>query len=183
MFERRGAHVIKADEIAHKLMSPGQAVYEQVVQHFGREILNSDGTIHRPKLASLAFPSRVKELNSLVHPAVVKYQDDWMAQVGRENPNALAIVEAALIFEAGAASHFDRMIVVLCSFDQKVERFAKRTGMDLTLAHEEVSRRSAAQLPDEDKAAEADYIVDNSGTLEDAERQVEKIWAELKSAT
>jgi dephospho-CoA kinase len=183
MFERRGAHVIKADEIAHKLMSPGQAVYEQVVQHFGREILNADGTIHRPKLASLAFPSRVKELNSLVHPAVVKFQDDWMEQVGREDPNAIAIVEAALIFEAGAASHFDRMIVVLCSFDQKVERFAKRTGMDLTFAHEEVSRRSAAQLPDEDKAAEADYIVDNSGTLEDAESQVEKIRAELKSAT
>lgn len=183
MFERRGAYVIKADEIAHKLMSPGQSVYDQVVQHFGREILNADGTIHRPELASLAFPSRVKELNSLVHPAVVKYQDEWMAQVGRENPNAVAIVEAALIFEAGAASHFDRMIVVLCSFDQKVERFAKRTGMDLALAHEEVSRRSAAQLPDEDKAAEADYIIDNSGTLEHAERQVEQIWAELKPAT
>ena len=119
MFERRGARVIKADEIAHRLMSPGQPVFEAVVEYFGREILTADGTIDRPKLASMVFPLRVKELNALVHPAVVKYQDEWMEQVGREDPNTVAIVEAALIYEAGAASHFDRMIVVLCSFNQK----------------------------------------------------------------
>jgi dephospho-CoA kinase len=182
MFERRGARVTKADEIAHRLMSPGQSVYEAVVGHFGREILKTDGTIDRPKLASMVFPLRVKELNALVHPAVVKYQDDWMEQVGREDPNTVAIVEAALIYEAGAADHFDRMIVVLCSFDQKAERFAGRTGTELSQAREEVRRRSSAQLPDEDKAAQADYIIDNSGSLEHAERQVEKIWAELQQA-
>ncbi len=182
MLERRGARVIKADEIAHQLMSPGQPVHEAVVEHFGREILKMDGTIDRPKLASLVFPSRVKELNALVHPAVVKYQDDWMEQVGREHPNTVAIVEAALIYEAGAASHFDHMIVVLCSFDQKAERFAARTGVELSQAREEVRRRSAAQLPDEEKAAQADYIIDNSGSVEHAERQVENIWAELQQA-
>lgn len=182
MFERRGARVIKADEIAHRLMSPGQPVFETVVEHFGREILKTDGSIDRPKLASVVFPSRVKELNAVVHPAVVKYQDEWMEQVGREDPNAVAIVEAALIFEAGAGSHFDRMIVVLCSFDQKAERFAARTGMELSQAREEVRRRSSAQLPDEDKAAQADYIIDNSRSLEHAEREVEKIWAELQQS-
>lgn len=182
MFERRGARVIKADEIAHKLMSPGQAVFEAVVEHFGSEILKANGTIDRPKLASVVFPLRVRELNALVHPAVVKYQDDWMEQVGHEDPNTVAIVEAALIYEAGAASHFDRMIVVLCSFDQKAERFAARTGLELGLAREEVRRRSAAQLPDEEKAAQADYMIDNSGSLEHAEHQVEKIWAELQQA-
>jgi dephospho-CoA kinase len=182
MFERRGARVIKADEIAHRLMSPGQPVFETVVEHFGREILKTDGSIDRPKLGSVVFPSRVKELNAVVHPAVVKYQDEWMEQVGREDPNAVAIVEAALIFEAGAGSHFDRMIVVLCSFDQKAERFAARTGMELSQAREEVRRRSSAQLPDEDKAAQADYIIDNSRSLEHAEREVEKIWAELQQS-
>jgi dephospho-CoA kinase len=182
MLERRGARVIKADEIAHKLMSPGQPVYDAVVEYFGREILKTDDSIDRPKLAALVFPSRVKELNALVHPAVVKYQDDWMEQVGRENPNAVAIVEAALIFEAGAADHFDRMIVVLCSFDQKAERFAPRTGMELSQAREEVRRRSSAQFPDEDKAAQADYIIDNSASLEHVERQVENLWAELQQA-
>jgi len=182
MFERRGARVIKADEIAHRLMSPGQPVFEAVVEYFGREILTADGTIDRPKLASMVFPLRVKELNALVHPAVVKYQDEWMEQVGREDPNTVAIVEAALIYEAGAASHFDRMIVVLCSFNQKAERFAARTGVDLSQAREEVRRRSAAQLPDEEKAAQADYIIDNAGSLEHAESQVDNIWAELQQA-
>jgi dephospho-CoA kinase len=182
MLAKRGAYVIRADEVAHKLMEPGQSVYEAVVAHFGQEILNPDQTISRPKLAALAFQGHIQELNSLVHPAVVKFQDDWMQEVGRKDPHAIAIVEAALILEAGAKSHFDKLVVVLCDLEQKVERFANRTGMSLQQARSEVERRMAAQWSDEDKAAAADYVFDNSGSLEHAESQSAKLWEQLRAA-
>jgi dephospho-CoA kinase len=182
MFEQRGAHVIRADEIAHKLMEPGQSVYDAVVQRFGREILNTDGTISRPKLAELAFAGRIQELNALVHPGVVKFQDDWMIEVGRKDPHAITIVEAALLVEAGARSHFDKLITVTCGFEQKVERFGNRMKLAPETARAEVGRRMAAQLPDEKKAAVADFVIDNSGTLPEAEKQVEGIWRQLRAA-
>jgi dephospho-CoA kinase len=182
MFERRGARVIRADEIAHKLMEPGQPVYKGVVAHFGRDILNADGTISRPKLAELAFAGRIQELNALVHPAVVKFQDEWMAEVGRENPKAITMVEAALLVEAGARSHFDKLITVTCGFEQKVERFGNRLKMPQEAARPEVERRMAAQLPDEEKAAVADFVIDNSGSFAEAESQVERIWQALRES-
>lgn len=182
MFERRGAYVIRADEIAHKLMEPGQPVHQAVVERFGREILNADGTISRPRLAELAFAGRILELNALVHPAVVKYQDDWMAEIGRKDQHAITIVEAALLVEAGAKSHFDRLITVTCGFEQKVERFGQRLKMPQDAARAEVQRRMATQLPDEEKAAVADFVIDNSGSIVEAESQVEKVWQELRRA-
>jgi dephospho-CoA kinase len=182
MFERRGAHVIRADEIAHKLMEPGQRVYDAVVERFGREILNPDGTISRPKLAELAFAGRIQELNELVHPAVVKFQDDWMVEIGRKDPQAITIVEAALLVEAGAKAHFDKLIAVTCGFEQKVERFGRRLQVATEDARAEVERRMAAQLPDEEKAAVADFVIDNSGRLPEAEKQVDEIWRVLRKA-
>lgn len=182
MFEQRGAHVIRADEIAHKLMEPGQSVYDAVVKRFGREILNADATISRPKLAELAFAGRIQELNALVHPAVVKFQDDWMVEAGTKDPHAITLVEAALLVEAGAKSHFDKLITVTCGFEQKVKRFGQRMKVPGGAARAEVERRMAAQLSDEEKAAVADFVIDNSGTLLGAEKQVEEIWRQMRMA-
>jgi dephospho-CoA kinase len=188
IFVALGAHLIQADAIAHELMGRGQAVYEAVVAELGREILNSDATVNRPRLAQAAFGTgegagaRVAELNRIVHPAVIRRQDQWMGEVGRSDPNAVAIVEAALILEAGAAKHFDRLIVVTCSDDQRGARFAIRHKIDLEAAKKEVARRMAAQLPDEEKAKVADYIIDNSGSLDHARAQVSKIWEQLRTA-
>src|SRR5215471_15313566 len=116
MFAALGAHVIQADEIAHRLMQPGQVVYQEVVRRFGSGILSADGTVNRPKLAEAAFGAspRVEELNQIVHPAVVAEQDRWMEEISHKDPHAIAIVEAALILEAGAADRFDTLIVVTC---------------------------------------------------------------------
>lgn len=179
MFARRGAHTLRADEVAHKLMRPGQPVYERVVEHFGRDILNEDGTIARPRLAQKAFAGRIEELNALVHPAVIDYQDRWADGVAQREPRAVAIIEAALMIEARAHEHMDKLIAVTSSFDAKVERFARRTNMTREQAQGEVERRMHAQLPDERKAELADYVIENSGTVADAEEQVEKIWQEL----
>ncbi len=185
MFAALGAHVVQADEIAHKLMQPGEPVYQEVATRFGAGILNPDGSVNRARLAELAFgapgrSSRVQELNQIVHPAVIRRQEEWMQEVGRRDPHAIALVEAALILEAGMAPSFDRLVVVTCRPEQRIERWAQRLKVDQEAARREVSRRMAAQMPDEEKIKAADYVIDNSGSLDETGRQVRKIYAELK---
>jgi dephospho-CoA kinase len=189
MFVALGAHLVQADRISHSLMEPGGPVYAEVVQHFGREILNPDATVNRAKLAELAFggsspsessrDSRVAELNRIVHPAVIRKQEEWMQAVGVEDPQGVAIVEAALLIEAGAAKRFDRIVVVTCTMEQRAERFAARQKVDLESARKEVARRMAAQLPDEEKIKVADFVIDNSKSLETTREQVHKVWKSL----
>ncbi len=188
MFVKLGAHLIRADDVAHELMQPGQTVYDEVVRRFGREILHPDGSIHRGRLASLAFGTpggtkRVAELNSIVHPAVMRREDEWMEEVGRRDPAATAIVEAALILEAGGAERFDRLVVVTCRPEQRVQRFAARTGLSEEAARTEVARRMAAQIADEEKVKAADFVIDNSGSLDATGEQVRRVFATLKAGT
>jgi dephospho-CoA kinase len=121
----------------------------------------------------------VQELNRIVHPAVIRSQEEWMEEMGQQDPHAVAIVEAALIIEAGAAKRFDRLIVVTCSDEQRVARFAARQKLDLEAARKEVARRMAAQLPEAEKIKAADYLIDNSGSLDDTRAQVQQVWAKL----
>ena len=194
MFVALGACLVQADRIAHSLMRPGEAVYNEVVRHFGREILNPDGSVNRGKLAEAAFgpatapeskrasriqQSRIEELNRIVHPAVLRSQDEWMQEMGRQDPHAIAIVEAALILEAGAADHFDRLVVITCNAEQRVTRFATRQKVDIEAARKEVVRRMAAQLPDEEKIKAADFVIDNSGSLELTRKQAQAVWERL----
>ncbi len=186
MFVKLGAELIRADDIAHELMQPGQTVYHEVVRRFGGDIVNTDGSINRPRLASLAFgtadgAARVEELNAIVHPAVIKREDEWMEEIGRGDPAAIAIVEAALILEAGVAERFDRLIVVTCRPEQRVERFATRLGISEEAARAEVTRRMAAQIPDVEKIKAADFVIDNSGSLDATEEQVQQVFAALRA--
>ena len=187
MFVKLGAHLIQADLVAQWLMQPKRPVYEEVVRRFGPGILNTDGTINRPKLAEEAFgnpasgkPPRVKELNALVHPAVVRHENEWMEDIGKDDPKAVAIVEAALILEAGAVERFDYLIVVTCRPEQRVERFARRQNISPEAARAEVTRRMAAQIPDEEKVKVADFVIDNSGLIEATELQVRHVYATLR---
>jgi dephospho-CoA kinase len=192
MFVALGAHLVQADRIAHELMFPGQPVYNEVVRHFGGTILNPDLSVNRAKLAEAAFgstakaaspatASRIQELNRIVHPAVLRSQEEWMKETGRQDPRAVAIVEAALILEAGAAKRFDRLIVVTCSDEQRVARFAARHKLDIDAARKEVERRMAAQLPEAEKVKAADYVIDNAGSLDHTREQVGDLWEKLRT--
>jgi dephospho-CoA kinase len=186
MFAALGVAVIDADHIAHALMQPGQKVYEEVVQHFGVGVLNPDGTVNRSKLAEAAFgpsnqnaPSRVQELNRIVHPPVIRKQEEWMNEIARKQPQGIAMVEAALIVEAGAAKRFDRVIMVTCQPEQRFQRWANLRKVDQAAAAREVTRRMAAQLPDEEKIKVADYVIDNSGSLDNTQKQVKAVYEQL----
>lgn len=181
MFADLGANITDADTIAHELYRPGHEVLQELVKHFGAEILKPDGELDRAKLATLVFDGgRVEELNKIVHPAVIRQQEQWMRALGEKDPYAVAIVEAALILEAGVKGHFDRLMVVTCKPEQKVARFAQRTGMSADAARADVERRNKAQMPDEEKARRADFVIDNSGSVEETRHQVKRIYSELK---
>jgi dephospho-CoA kinase len=187
MFAALGAHVIQADHIAHELMQHGEPVFDEVVRHFGPAILNPDGTINRSRLAEAAFsssegkPSRIQELNQIVHPHVIRKQEQWMENLAQSDPQGVAIVEAALILEAGAGNRFDRLIVVTCQPEQRVQRWAQRMKVDEETARREVTRRMAAQLPNEEKIKAADYVIDNSGSLDATKAQVEIVYWKLRN--
>jgi len=183
MFARRGAYFVQADRIAHDLMRPGEKVYDDLVAHFGPGILEADGTISRPKLAQEAFAapqgSRVRELNNIVHPAVIRRQEQWMDEIGQRDPGSVVIVEAALIFEARVEGQFDKIIVVTCDPSKKAARFADRAKVTPEFAREEVERRSAAQIADAEKLRRADYVIHNNGSLAETEAQVQAVWERL----
>ncbi|HEY6352053.1 MAG TPA: dephospho-CoA kinase [Candidatus Angelobacter sp.] len=181
MFSDLGAHIIYADKIAHEFYRPGQPVYEELVKRFGREIVLPDGEIDRSRLAAMAFGNnRVEEMNKIVHPAVVQRQAQLMHEISAREPAAIIMVEAALIFEAGGKGRFAKTIVVTCRPEQKIARYAQRAGVDEAAAAADAERRNKAQLPDQEKVRLADYVIDNSGSLEQTRQQVERIYQELK---
>ena len=182
MLAAGGARVLDADLVVRDLLQPGTPVYHEVVKHFGREIVNPDGTINRKALANAVFPSgRVLELNRIVHPAVVSHQDQWMAEIEGGDPQAIAVVEAALILEAGVQGHFDKIIVVTSPLEKRGERFARKHGLSLEAARTEVERRSAAQMSDQEKVKFADYVIENSGEVGGLEKQVQQILTQLRA--
>jgi dephospho-CoA kinase len=182
MFSDLGARVIQSDTIAHELYRPGEPVYEEVVKRFGRDIVKPGGGIDRAKLAAIVFgQGKIDELNKIVHPAVIQHQGRWIYELASKEPDAVAMVEAALIFEAKTNTRFEKMIVVTCQPEQKVRRFAQRTGTTDDAARAEVERRAKVQISDQEKVRRADYVIDNSGPLAVTQQQVEKIYAELKA--
>jgi dephospho-CoA kinase len=192
IFQALGAAVISADQLGRQLMQPGQPVYAEIVQTFGHGVVRGDGSLDRKALAELAFQhNRADALNRIVHPAVIAAEEEWMRGVFAADPARVAIVESALIFEVekwgtapGWVERFDKLILVLVPDDQKVERFVSRLmGDDANAGREALTldarARIAAQIPDQEKAARCEYVIDNTGSFEETRAVVEKIYREL----
>jgi dephospho-CoA kinase len=179
MFRAHGARVLEADRIAHRLMAPGQPAYEEIVRAFGKEIVSGDGTIDRKRLGAIVFAdaARREQLNRIVHPRVIDEQEKELARIAVEDPGAVAIVEAALLVEAGYHKQLDKLVVTWCRPEQQLERLLTKG-----LSREEAERRISAQLPPEEKRRLADYVIDCSGSLAETERQVEQVWQALQEA-
>ena len=200
MLRELGAQVIEADELGRALMEPGQAVYAEIVRVFGVEVAGPDGRLNRPKLAQLAFEGgRLQELNAIVHPAVIAEQRRWMEQVFARDPGAVAVVESALIFEvardarargesdgvlADWRNRFDHIIVLTAPDEVKVARYATRiasSGPAREAALGDARVRLARQVPDAEKAARADYVIENTGDVDGLRAQVDRVWQQLKT--
>jgi dephospho-CoA kinase len=174
-----GCHLIEADELGHQVLLPGAEAYEPVVKEFGQEILDQDRNIDRRKLSALVWdkPDRLAKLNSLVHPPVIVRQQRTTDEIARLDPAAIVVVEAAILVETGSYKRFDRLIVVVCTVEQQMERAMKRG----TYTKAEVLARLSRQLPLEEKLRVADYVIDTSGTKENTLEQVKNVYNSLRS--
>jgi dephospho-CoA kinase len=186
MFEQLGAAVISADQLGRRLMQPGEPVFAAIVQRFGPAVVRGDGSLDRKALARLAFQdNQADALNHIVHPAVVDAEEEWMRGVFAADAARVAIVESALIFEVekwgtapGWAQRFDKLILVTVPDEVKVERFvARMSGSEG--AEADARARIAAQIPDQEKAARCDFVIDNTGSVEQTRKIVEAIYREL----
>ncbi|HTA68064.1 MAG TPA: dephospho-CoA kinase [Bryobacteraceae bacterium] len=174
-----GCHLIEADELGHQVLLPGAEAYDPVVNEFGEEILDQDRHIVRRKLGALVWnnPERLAKLNSIVHPVVIARQQGIIAQIAQTDPAAIVVVEAAILVETGSYRRFDRLIVVVCTAEQQMERAMKRGAY----SKEEVLARLSRQLPLEEKVRVADYVIDTSGAKEHTLEQVKAVYNSLRS--
>jgi dephospho-CoA kinase len=174
-----GCYLIEADELGHEVLLPGAEAYDAVIHAFGDEILDQDRHIDRHKLGELVFgqPELLAKLSSLVHPPVAQRQAQAMAGIAQADPAAIVVVEAAILVETGSYKKFDRLIVVVCTLEQQMERAMKRGAY----TKQEVAARLSRQLPLEEKLRVANYVIDTSGTKENTLEQVRAVFGSLRS--
>lgn len=172
-----GWPVLDADELAHELIEPGQEAYTEIVREFGPRILGAAGRIERGKLGAIVFadPAKLGRLNAIVHPRVEKAVSDWFANLERAGGPPVAVVEAALLIEAGYRDKLDRVILAWCRPEQQRERLTVRG-----LAPEDAERRIASQMPLEKKRELADEVIDCSRSLAETRQQVEELVERIK---
>jgi dephospho-CoA kinase len=173
-----GCLLIRADELGHEVLAPGGEAYDGVLNEFGRDILAGDGTIDRRVLAARVFgdPDRLKRLNALVHPAVIRREEQIAADYGASRPDGIAVVEAAILIETGSYKRFDKMILVTCEEERQVERAMRREGA----VEADVRARISRQMPTAEKRKFADFVIDTSGEKEDTLRQTRAVYQELR---
>jgi dephospho-CoA kinase len=181
MLRELGCRVLEADKIAHQMIEPDGPAYAEVVREFGRGILTAEGLVDRQKLGSIVFadPARLARLNLIVHPPVLAEQSRQLVAIGQADPHAIAVVEAALLIEAGFDKKLEFIVVTWCTPEQQLERLTA-PGKGRGLSVEQAQQRIAAQMPTEEKRRRADKVVDCSGTLEHTRAQVIALFANLK---
>lgn len=168
MFRELGAGVIDTDIVAREIMEPGAPGLIKVVEEFGDSFLNSDGTLDRRGFANHVFTSaeKVKRLNELTHPIIREIV------IERTSVDGIYMVNTPLLFESGFNEFMEKNIVVTAGDDQVLDRGSKRDNISV----EEIKERLKHQIPLNEKVKLADYVIDNSGNIDNTKRQVADIW-------
>lgn len=171
-----GFKVLDSDFLAHELMAKGRSVYRKVIEYFGTGILAADGEIDRIKLGRKVFSDlQAREaLNRLVHPAVIESAGSWMKECREALEDAAVLVP--LLFESGWTDGWDAVICVTAPEEQVIQRLEKRG-----LPKAEALKRIAAQMPQPEKAARADFVIDNSGTPDALRARIVDLVEEIRS--
>jgi dephospho-CoA kinase len=174
MFKSLGAPLIDSDLLAHQALMPQGEAYQEVLAEFGTDILNEDQTINRGRLGAVVFESssRLQKLNSIVHPVVLRNIETLVSNY-RAQGHKVVLIDIPLLYEAGRADEYDFVILVHVPVDLQRKRLS---GRNTELSEIEIERRLSAQLPIDTKAERADFVIDNSGTIEKTRAQVEEIW-------
>ena len=173
----RGATIIDADVLARQAVEVGTPAYDKILQRWGRDVLAPDGMLDRAALRERVFADQdeLEELNQIVHPEVTRMRDELVAEA-RDRGDRIVVCDIPLLFENDLAGSFDRIMLVDAPRPMRLERLVRERGL-----HEaEAMKMIAAQMPAELKRARADYVIDNTGALDDLEARVDEVWHGLE---
>ena len=173
-----GIHVLDADVTSREVVAAGTRGLDAVVTEFGIDVLTPAGEMDRKKVGEIVFRDEAKRraLNAIIHPLVFEAQDRWLRERSEEDPEGIAVVDAALMIESGGYKRFSKLIVVWCENDIQLQRLVSRDGFDEKAA----KMRIASQMPQDEKKRFADYLVNTSNGIEDTRRQVEDLITQLR---
>ena len=179
IFRELDCHAIDADQIAREVVTPDSEGLKLVVENFGREVLQPDGSLDRQKLGVIVFADEAKrrQLNSILHPLIIAAQDEQVRQIEQSDPKGIVIIDAALMIESGGYRRLDKLIVVHCEPEIQLQRLMRRDGW----SRETAEARIAAQMPQEEKKTFADFLIDTSGDHSQTRAQVEDVYRELRA--
>ena len=173
-----GCFLVEADELGHEVLRPGGEAYEPVIREFGSDVVDAGGQIDRRRLAAKVFGNSeaLTRLNALVHPPVVRREEQLIAGFAAREPKGIAVVVGAILIETGSYKRFDRLILVTCLEQQQLDRAMRRDGS----TEAEVRARLSQQMPLDQKRQFADYVIDTSGPKQDTLRQTRAVYEELR---
>ena len=173
----RGALVLDADQLAREVVVVGSPVLRKLVEIFGSEILRKNGCLDRDRLGRMVFAdSGAREkLNRIIHPAIAKLSIERLKELKRRVVVPLVVYEAPLLFEVGAETRVDKVLVVKIDPEEQLKRLMARDGLDEVAAQQ----RIAAQMPQQQKLERADFVINNSGSVAETLKQVDALWPQL----
>ncbi|MFL5766939.1 MAG: dephospho-CoA kinase [Actinomycetota bacterium] len=176
MLDARGATVIDADDLARRAVRSGTPAFDRIVDTFGRDVVGADGELDRAGLAAIVFadPDRRRELERITHPEVARLLREALEPL--RSTDAVVVYASPLMVESGMTQACDVVVVVVAPADEQLRRVGEQRGMAAT----DVRARMAAQASDDERAAAADVILDNGGSIEELEAQVDRLWSELE---
>jgi dephospho-CoA kinase len=177
-FREMGAFVLDADALGHDLMEPGTPAHGEIRDAFGDEVLSPGGGVDRKKLGARVFtdPAARRRLNAILHPRILAEMEDRILEFARQSPGGIAVVQAALVVEAGVRSRFDRVVVTHCDPAIQARRLMERDG----ISGEEARRRISSQADSREKIAAADYVIDTSGSLGETRERAGEVFTALR---
>ena len=177
MLAERGATLIDADVLAREAVEPDTQALKDIVKRWGKDVLKSDGSLDRGALRQIVFADQneLDALNRIVHPGVTRLRDREIAKA-RERGDLIVVCVIPLLFERNLVDEFDAIILVDARRPLRLERLVKTRGLDETDAMNMI----VSQMPAELKRARADYVIENDGSLEELERDVDVLWSSLQ---
>ena len=178
VLKEEGAYIIDADQIARELVQPHGPAWNELVRTFGRQILQEDGSIDRKKLADRVFvdPNQRKHLDQILHPLITEEMDRRTREIGEKNPEAIVVIDAPLLIEVGYHRRVDKLMVVVSTRTEQIERLKAREGIN----SEQALRILSSQMPVEEKVKLADFVIRNEGSLAEVREKAKKVFRELK---
>ena len=178
VLKEEGAYLIDADQIARELVEPHKPAWDELKRVFGDQIVDSDGSIHRKKLAAIVFsnPQQRDLLDRLLHPRIKEEMRHRVEEIAREDPEAMVVIDGALLVESGFYREMDQLIVVTSSARKQIERLRDRDGA----SPEEAQRIISSQMPLDEKMKVADFVIENEGLFEETKRRAKEVFQELK---